>query len=251
MLSLDRAEFRYEPFPIGLVKPVMDETAYNALVDNYPPIELFEHFHKGGHKHTLSEKFHGREYHDFIASNPVWKEFHAWIKSEHFIDSVEKMLRDNFIDLGLDERHISTAKRLRRSVSDLGRGRLPRPTLRLRSRFEFSMLPADGGEVVPHTDTPKKIITLIVSMVRDGEWQPSWGGGTEVDRAKDRRYSFNWLNQTVPYEAIEPLHTYEFTPNQCVVFVKTFNSLHCVRRMTGVGSKAMRRTLTINIEHDE
>jgi hypothetical protein len=33
-----------------------------------------------------------------------------------------------------------------------------------------------------------------------------------------------------------------------VVFVKTFNSWHSVRPMTGSGSALMRKTLTINIE---
>ncbi len=44
------------------------------------------------------------------------------------------------------------------------------------------------------------------------------------------------------------LDTFEFTPNQAVVFVKTFNSWHSVRPMQGNGSTAMRKTLTINIE---
>jgi hypothetical protein len=113
------------------------------------------------------------------------------------------------------------------------------------------MLPADGGSVIPHTDVPKKLVTLVVSMVEEGEWDPRWGGGTEVDRTTDFRYAYNWLNRPVPFERVEALHTYEFAPNQCVVFVKTFNSLHCVRPMRGAGSSAMRRTLTINIEHDE
>ena len=47
---------------------------------------------------------------------------------------------------------------------------------------------------------------------------------------------------------MEQIDVFEFEPNQCVVFVKTFNSWHCVRPMQGNGSQAMRRTLTINIE---
>jgi hypothetical protein len=47
---------------------------------------------------------------------------------------------------------------------------------------------------------------------------------------------------------MEVLDTFEFTPNQVVVFVKTFNSWHSVRPMTGAGSPLMRKTLTINIE---
>ncbi len=113
------------------------------------------------------------------------------------------------------------------------------------------MLPAEGGYVTPHTDTPRKIITLVVSMVKAGEWDPSFGGGTEVDRAKNHRHAFNRANRYIPFEEAEPLHTFEFNPNQCVIFIKTFNSLHCVRPMTGNGSTAMRRRLTINIEKQE
>jgi hypothetical protein len=49
---------------------------------------------------------------------------------------------------------------------------------------------------------------------------------------------------------MEVLETFPFEPNQAVVFVKTFNSWHSVRPMTGRGSPAMRKTLTINIEAD-
>ena len=47
---------------------------------------------------------------------------------------------------------------------------------------------------------------------------------------------------------MDVIDTFEFTPNQGVIFVKTFNSWHSVRPMTGKGSKLMRKTLTINIE---
>jgi len=40
---------------------------------------------------------------------------------------------------------------------------------------------------------------------------------------------------------MEVLDTFEFTPNQVVVFVKTFNSWHSVRPMTGAGSPLMRK----------
>jgi hypothetical protein len=47
---------------------------------------------------------------------------------------------------------------------------------------------------------------------------------------------------------MEVIETFDFTPNQAVIFVKTFNSWHSVRPMSGNGSAAMRKTLTINIE---
>jgi hypothetical protein len=118
----------------------------------------------------------------------------------------------------------------------------------LKSRFEFSALPADGGNLTPHTDAPTKIVTLIVSMAEEGEWNPAFGGGTDVNRPRDTRYMYNYYNELASFEDMEVLHTYPFQPNQVIVFVKTFNSWHSVRPMTGTGSKHLRKTLTINIE---
>ena len=110
------------------------------------------------------------------------------------------------------------------------------------------MLPADGGHVLPHTDSPGKIITIVVSMARPGEWDPSFGGGTDINRARDAKLKFNYVNRQAGFEDMEVLHTFEFRPNQAVVFIKTYNSWHSVRPMTVKGSPLMRRTLTIVVE---
>jgi hypothetical protein len=49
------------------------------------------------------------------------------------------------------------------------------------------------------------------------------------------RLAFN-RNAQAAFDEMEVLDTFEFTPNQVVVFVKTFNSSHSVRPMTGAGS---------------
>jgi hypothetical protein len=87
-------------------------------------------------------------------------------------------------------------------------------------------------------------------MIREGEWDPAFGGGTDVNRPKDPRLYYNELNRQAEFDEMEVLETFPFEPNQAVVFVKTFNSWHSVRPMTGRGSPAMRKTLTINIEAD-
>jgi hypothetical protein len=56
------------------------------------------------------------------------------------------------------------------------------------------------------------------------------------------------MNAKAEFGEMEVIDTFDFTPNQAVIFVKTFNSWHSVRPMQGNGSGAMRRTLTINIE---
>ena len=102
--------------------------------------------------------------------------------------------------------------------------------------------------MTPHTDAPTKIVTLIVSMIEEGEWNPEFGAATDVNRPNDNRFCFNQLNELAAFDDMEVLDTYEFGPNQLILFVKTFNSWHSVRPMKGQGSKQLRRTLTINIE---
>jgi hypothetical protein len=143
---------------------------------------------------------------------------------------------------------LSLGGRLVRRASKLARGHLCDTSRRLGARFEFSMLPVDGGHVLPHTDSPGKIVTLIISILDDNEWDPAFGGGTDLNRVKNPQYSFNRLNRQGWFEDMEVIDTFDFKPNQAVMFVRTFNSLHSVHPMVGKGSPAMRRTLTINIE---
>jgi hypothetical protein len=247
--SYEHLNFRYEPFPIGLAKPLMDSATYESFVQEYPPPELFQSYRdlgKPGNKYTLSERENPRAYRDFVRSKPLWREFNRWIESKEFIYGVFDLLRHHYIDLGY--RNQPGLQQFRRAVKALSRGRLPSGREAFSSRFEFSALPADGGAVVPHTDAPRKIVTFVVSILSEGEWNPAFGGGTDVNRPTDPRLCYNDVNRLADFEDMEVLHTYEFTPNQAVIFVKTFNSWHSVRPMTGKGSNALRRTLTINIE---
>jgi hypothetical protein len=241
---------RYEPFPIGLARPVMDQGLYKELLADYPPREQFDYLPKVGHKYSLSEKNNPAKYESWVAEHPRWREFHRWIKSAEFIESVLKALKERGVDTGY-RASISTGRRLGKLARNLVRGRIDAGKPGLSARFEFSMLPADGGSVIPHTDSPGKVITLVVSMIDNGEWPVQFGGGTDVNRPTDPRLYYNELNRQAGFDEMEILETFPFDPNQVVVFVKTFNSWHSVRPMTGQGSPAMRKTLTINIETDD
>ena len=246
--SLANLDLRYEPFPIGVARPIMDDDAYAKYVDDYPPVELFDYIPKVGNKYCLSEKYHADKYEAWIRDHACWTDFRRWIKSPDFVFEVLDELARRTVDLGFKQR--TAAQMVRRRLRSLMHGRWWQGEDRLSARFEFSMLPADGGFVTPHTDNPDKIVTMVVSMARPGEWEPAFGGGTEVNRHRRPERSFNRINGKAGFEDMEPLYVYEFEPNQCVLFVKTFNSWHCVRPMQGAGSKALRRSLTINIEHE-
>jgi hypothetical protein len=225
-LSLERIEFRYEPFPIGFVRNVLDGEFYDKLLAAWPEDHLFEYKPGLGNKYSLSEVNHGDIYEAVVGEVEPWRLLHQWIKGPEFIEYVLATMRRHNIDLGYAASQLS-------------------------ARFEFSMMSADRGSIMPHTDAVNKLITLVVYMPREGEWDPRYGGGTSILKPRDMRRNFNNINVQVPFEEVECLHTYAYVPNACVLFIKTFNSYHAVYPMQGPPD-LMRRSLTINIEdkHD-
>jgi hypothetical protein len=246
MFTFDRLKFRYEPFPIGIARPLMDTGLYRQFVAEFPAKEMFADLSVVGYKYSLSEKSHPRTYRQLVHTRPVWKELHHWIKSDAFLKEVLGALEERHLELGY--KVMSPGRRFVRRIGKLAKGHLRSTRGRLGARFEYSMLPVDGGHVLPHTDSPGKIVTIIVSILDDNEWDPAFGGGTDLNRPKDPRYSFNRLNRQGRFEDMEVIDTFDFQANQAVMFVRTFNSWHSVRPMQGKGSPAMRRSLTINIE---
>jgi hypothetical protein len=251
MLNYNKVEMRYEPYPLAVLRPALDGDHYNLLADSFPDESLFGTLPKFPYKLSLSEKWAPDNYARFLRSNKVWSDFHSFVKSDEFIRKTVEFLKNNHVDLPLSEAFETGAAKMKRVIKSIANGNLPSRGLKLRSRFEFSSLKADGGTVEPHTDAPRKVITLVLSMIKEGEWDLSYGGGLDVNRTNDKRYAYNWENQMVPWEGLEVIDTVPFVPNQCTVFVKTHNSLHSVRPMTQKGSKALRKSVTVVIERDE
>ncbi len=252
--NFENVKFNYEPFPIGLGTPIMEGSIYDRLLDSYPDVSLFKSMpylgNKQSVKYSLAEKNNGENYRQFLANTPIWRQFHDWVKRPEFLIETLKMLARKNIELGIYDVNLTKNLDLAQ-IQALPEHKALNLTIPLSARFEFSILPADGGQLHPHTDSPSKIITWVVSMVRPGEWNHAFGGGTDVMRPKKTELNFNWVNRYLEFEDVDILSTYPFNPNQALVFVKTFNSWHAVSPMKGKGSKDLRRTLTINIERTD
>ncbi len=249
MFNWSNLELRYDPYPIGLIKPLMSADQYAECLKRFPEKELFRLIHGVGTKYSLSEKFNPRAYRKTISTDPFWKEFHSWVKSPEFILGTLTMLREHQIDLGYRYYPPTWKNNVDKIFRDLAKGKTPRLLHNLRARFEFSMLPLTGEGVLPHTDNPNKIVTYVISVLDEDEWDPAYRGGTNIIRPKNGKKIYDYLNNhDLGYEDTEVIDTYEFTPNQAVIFVKTFNSWHSVLPMQSTDRNKMRRTLTINIE---
>jgi hypothetical protein len=247
LINLHGAEFVYEPYPIGLARPVFDPELYERLVATFPAPDGFAHRRAQGRKYALSDQFvNARAFRRFVAANEPWRDVHREVRSPEFRRHVLEVFRDAGVDLSLLPTRRGLRSRLGLARDVVRRRYVPPRRPRLRGTAEFSIMPAQGGHIRPHTDVPEKVVTLVFSMLRPGEWQPEWGGGTDQLRPTDPRRNFNYANEYLDFDEVEVIRTFPFEPNQAVLFVKTFNSLHCVRPMTGPGD-VMRRTLNVNL----
>ena len=246
MLNYDHIAFDYEPFPIGMARPALDPADYGEMVRSFPRLDRFIAKDDKGVKYSLSRHNNKRGYFAHLDENPVWRRFYDFVRSEAFIDGALDMLAANGIDLGL--RRPGFADRCVARFKAWRKGS-PQPHFpSLRARFEFSAMPVCGGSIRPHTDHPSKVVTMVVAILEEDEWDDSLGGGTAVVRPKDVTRSYNKLNSYLDFDQVEPVRSFPFRPNQCLVFVKTYNSWHAVWPMTGNDPSKLRRTLTINIE---
>ena len=218
-LNIDATEFSYQRFPIGLAAPVMSESLYRELLSAYPDRDRFVYLETIGHKYTLSKQYSKSEYLSFIRNTPTWRDFHAWVKSQDFIEYVLEALAKHHIELG-EFRVGRTLGTKFKALNRLLSGKRYRPTLT--ARFEFSMLPADGGYVVPHTDQPSKLVTLVVSMTPPGEWDPNVGGGTGVNRPKSPELAFNRVNKIAEFGDMEVLNSFVEVQPDTLKRVKRF-----------------------------
>src|SRR5690625_292380 len=229
----------------------MEPATYRQFVEAFPPMDIFVGYGDMGTpgvKFTLSEKENPDSYEKFIQGHPLWRDFHRWVKSDEFIFMVLRSLRDHHVDAGYDK-YKARQSYFRRTLRELRQGRWNFSTPGLTTRFEFSALPANGGFLPPHTDAPSKIITLVFSMADEqGDWDPAWGGGLDVNVPKDERLAYNYHNKLADFSEMEIVKSFAYQPNQCVVFVKTHDSWHSIRPMQGQGLPDLRKTLTIVIE---
>src|ERR1044071_10180462 len=146
MLSFIPSHVRYEPYPLIVLRPAMDQALYDELTRTFPTPDLFTVLPKYEYKLSLSEKFASKNYDRFLAQNSAWNRFHSWIKSDDFIAQTTACLKGQHIDLELHRHFGSVAARL---VGGIRRGRLPGLYPRVHTRFEFSVVKADGGGGAP------------------------------------------------------------------------------------------------------
>jgi len=201
VLSLDLKD----PFDVRVFDDFLQPGFYRVLRSTFPT-HGFRTLDRIGQKIHLNRGH--SEFDDFIQSNSIWRDFYEWCES----GSLEAVVRDS-IELG--------------TVSSF--------------RFEFSILPSDGGHIYPHPDTSKKRATVVFYFPPEG-WQRSWGGGFEILRVLPTA-----KNPGKPsWDEVETVTVVDFIPNRVVMMKRSSDSFHCVRPIGGPPGR-QRRSVTVNL----
>ena len=243
-------EIIYKPYPLLIFNNVLDLNIYNKLLNEFPVENKFKFLPKLGNKYSLSTKNNVQNYNEHLKKSEIWSEFYKYIISKSFQKQILALLQSYGFTLALktdwEKTNWDLKQKLGLIINKLSFNRIVVSNDILYSRFEFSMMSADGGSIRPHTDARDKIVTLVLTL-DDGTWNSNWGGGTEVNDVLDERKYYNQANKSLGFEDVTTIRTINYIPNQLTIFLKTFNSWHCVRPMVGP-STARRKTITVNIE---
>lgn len=246
MLNTNLDNLSYLPFPHGVIEQFFDPELFRRLRASFPDYELAQVKNDLGVKSSLSPVNNPDNYYKYLKDNKEWKFFYDEVKQGPFIQAVLDQLKARNIDLRCSQhiKGLGLRSDIVNGLKQVKQGKLPKW---ISSRFEFSMMPADGGSILPHTDHPNKILTMVVGFNDDDELDDIEGAELKLCEAVDPSKSYNYVNNYLGFNDINVLEKVLPTPNRALLFIKTHNSFHCVGPMKGP-TGALRKTITINVE---
>lgn len=231
------------PFTALYVDNFFTNDTYEKLHSTFPTeLKLYEKlfavgkkyslndFNKGLETTTQNDKIkpltHSQKFNliNFLKTNTDWSNFYDYIQSQEFRVKIDKLLPF------LNNYEITNTK------------------------FEFSLMPANGGNIAPHPDIVTKVITMVFYFPPI-DWDSKWGGQFETHLHKtdpngdfsDRKLKFR---TQLEWDELDPLLKIDYVPNRVIIMKRTGNSIHSVKPMTGPDKK-FRTTCTINFRNDE
>jgi hypothetical protein len=183
-----------DPFPFVNPEGLLREDAYQKLVENLPPIEMFEEVH--GKTRAHGQMPHDRlalEYEDGLPLPSPWQEFIDELRAGPYL------------------------KLLCRLVGV--------PDIALRFHWHWA---TRGNSVSPHCDAMKKYGSHIFYLNTKDDWDPAWGGETLVlgDAGRFRR------NSAPAFEDFDEVIHADAGENRSFIFTRRGDSWHGVQEIT-------------------
>jgi hypothetical protein len=180
-----------KPYPYHNSRGVLTEAGYRALVDNMPPLELFEH--KFGYERRAGQAPHDRyslEYAPGVAVPRPWQEFIGELCSDGYRREIERLLGAR----------------------------------RAEFRFHWHYTPA-GCDVSPHCDARREHGSHLFYFNSEEEWDPAWGGATLVLDDGGRLH----YDSAPALEEFDAVYECQSIGNYSSLMLRTDHAWHAVR----------------------
>ena len=251
MINLQNKVIEFDPFPHILIKNIFDQEFYNQLIANFPEHKYLKKYSskRGNQKHlkySLSSKNNTDDFKKFIKNNKVYNKLYNYIYSKEFLDTFLEYLKENHFNLGIVSKDFNIKKDIFTTIKSILKLLLNNKKSEISISFEFSSMPTDDGQLKPHTDSPKKFLSIVIPII-DKNWDSRYNAGTNLLVPKNKKKTFNFLNESLEFDETEIKKTIEFNKNQMLILFKTYNSLHSVGPIKKHESP-FRNSLTINFE---
>ena len=182
----------------------VEEKYYNKLRENYPPENLFS-VHND---FAMSLSDEDPNFSKFINNNEIWHQFISEIQSKTYVDDLISFFRINKVCYKSKWKKFFSLKK----------------EAKLSFRFNISK---SGGFSLPHTDSSRKLVSLVLFFV-DDEWNIDNGGQVNIYKPKNLENENNWRNERISKNKLDIIKTIIPKKNKIYGFKKTSNSYHSV-----------------------
>lgn len=242
-LSNHPATIIKSPFFVFCIDKYLPEGLFDELDKSFPSMKYFCRVAAEGSKKSFSSRKDADVFQSFIKESLVWKEFVEALSSYAFINDLKFLCRDALrSSRGISAYKIWKKSNDQKKIIDKIFYRL---IDNIDIQFEFSVF-SDGGYIRPHTDSRKKLISLLLYFP-DDKWDNSYKGGTTFFDTESSTLKQNWENKPLDdYTGLIPFYETPYEKNILCGFVKSCNSWHSVERLK-LPDGIFRRSLCINI----
>lgn len=245
-LSLNKKTFFSNKFfHLFEIDNFLPDDEYTALLNSFPSDKYFKNRDNIYGKDTFSCK--DESFKNFLDENYNWKVlFESFNNNKYLKSAFFSSLIANLKSRGLGALKIWT----------LDKSKIPfflKPFFReLEVTFMFTKI-RDKKNILPHTDTPSKFLSMIYYFPSNNLTKKNMGNTLFWKNINNSKKWKNWRNKHISvdeYESFkadhEILHEAKYSKNKLVGFVKSENSWHSVDKID-LGSNEARQTLNIFI----
>lgn len=201
---------------------LIDDNLFKELRNNFPDEKFFS-------KHNdfaMSFPDDNENFNRFIADNKNWQKLIKQFQSKDFVEYLMKFFRIN---------NVYYRNSWKKFIPYFKESKL---------NFCFN-ISKNGGFSLPHTDSSRKLISLVFFFV-DDDWSKNDGGFVNLYEPIDKKFEYNWRNERVDPKNLTVINSIFPKKNKIYGFKKTKNSYHSVEKVVSK-NLSLRKVLMINL----